>query len=97
METSIDLNGLAALLIGFAAVIGSLVSGYTAVRNTRKIRDIDHAVNGKPTGAQTMQSQISDLHNRPELATPEEIDEAALLPLVKLLVADMRERRDDSA
>lgn len=92
-----DLTGLGASLVGLAAVIGALASFYMTIKNTKKIRDIDHAVNGKPTGAQSMQSQVSDLHSdRPAPPhIPEEINGAALLPLVRLLVADMHQRRQE--
>lgn len=91
----IDFTGLGAVLVGVAAVIGAGASAYMAVKNTKKIRDIDHAVNGRPRGAQTMQSQVDDIHSTqpPPLAITEEINGEALLQLVRELVAAERERR----
>lgn len=95
MEPGLDLTGWGAVLVGAAAVIGALASFYMSIKNTKKIRDIDHAVNGRPKGAQTMQSQVADIHSdRPEPpALPEEFNDAAIRDMLKLLVADMHERR----
>lgn len=102
MEPGIDLSGWGAVLVGVAAVIGSLASFYMAVRNTKKIRsidkkteDIDHAVNGRPLGAQTLQSQVSDLHSDrpPPPQLPEEMQGVAIRDKLDLLLADMYERR----
>lgn len=104
----IDLNGFGAILLGIAALIGALASGYSTIVNTRKIRDIDHAVNGKGPGAQTMQSQITELHGDreeeeehrdrslpPPPRIPPEINGTDLATLMQLLVADMYERRQE--
>lgn len=92
----LDLTGLGAVLVGFAAVIGSLASAYMAVKNTKKIRDIDRAVNGKPPGAQTLQNQVADLHSDrpPPPPLPEELSDVAIKEMLQLLVADMTERRN---
>lgn len=90
----VSAEGIAALLVGAAAVIGSLVSGYVAIVNTRRIRDIDHAVNGRPLGAITMQKQVADLHDDRPFPPREGVDGAAIREMVAMLVADMYERRE---
>lgn len=87
-------EGIAALLVGIAALLGSLVSGYVAIVNTRRIRDIDHAVNGRPKGAVTMQRQVADLHEDRPFPPKQGVDGAAIRDMVSLLVADMYERRE---
>ncbi len=93
---SVDFTGVGAILVGIAAVIGSLASFWMAIKNTKKIRDIDHAVNGKPPGAQSIQSQVTDLHSdRPKPPKlPEEMNDAAIKQMLQLLVADMYDRND---
>lgn len=93
---ALDLPGLGAVLGGVALVIGAISSFYMAIKNTKKIRAIDHAVNGRPIGAQTMQSQVDDLHSDrpPPPALPPEFNDAAIRDMLKLLVADMHERRN---
>lgn len=93
--SGVDLSGLGAVLVGLAAVIGALASGYMTIKNTKKIRDIDHAVNGKPPGAVTMQRQVADLHSDrpPPPHLPEDLNDAAIRQMLKMLVADMYERR----
>lgn len=90
-----DLTGIGAILVGIAAVIGSTASFWMAIKNTKKIRDIDHAVNGKPPGAQSIQSQVTDLHSdRPEPPKVDpELNDAAIRDMLRELVADARERR----
>lgn len=83
----------AAILVGVAAVIGSLVSVYNAAANTRRIKDIDNAVNGRPKGSVTMQRQIADLHAERPFPSKEGIHGAAIREMVALLVEDMYERR----
>lgn len=99
MEPSIgiDLTGLGAVLVGVAAVIGSLASGYMSIKNTKKIRDIDHAVNGKPEGAQSLQSQVADIHSdRPAPPPlPPEMNDAAIKQMLQFLVAAENERRNN--
>lgn len=88
----IDLTGVGAVLGG----VGTLIIAAAALRAGKTIKAIDTAVNGKPKGAQTIQSQVDDLHSdrpKPPEVTPE-INGDALLPLVRLLVADMNERRN---
>lgn len=97
-----DLAGIGLVLTGSAAVIGSLAAAYMTIRNSNRIRDIDHAVNGRPKGAQTMQSQVADLHQdlslpgeaHHPLALPPAMGDAAIKEMLRLLVADMWERRD---
>lgn len=93
-----DLTGLGAILVGVAAVIGSLASFWMAIKNTKKIRDIDHAVNGKPAGAQSLQSQVSDLHSDrpPPPQLPPELKDAAIRDMLMELVADMHEHRKEN-
>lgn len=99
MLNGIDLTGLGAVLVGFAAVIGSVASGYMSIKNTKKITDIDHAVNGKPAGAQSLQSQVSDIHSdRPKPPQfPAELNDAAIKEMLRILVADMYDRRKNGA
>ncbi len=94
-DTSIDLTGLGAILVGLAAVIGSLASFWMAIKNTKKIRDIDHAVNGKPPGAMPMQKQVADLHSDRPIPPryPPELENAAVRDMLRELVADLHERR----
>lgn len=87
-------EGIAALLAGIAAIIGSLVSGYVAIANTKRIRDIDHAVNGRPKGSVTMQHQVAELHAERPFPPREGIDGTAIRQMVALLVEDMYERRE---
>lgn len=95
MEPGIDLTGLGAILVGVAAVIGSLASFWMAVKNTKRIEAIDHAVNGRPPGSVPMQSQVADLHSdRPKQPSyPAELENAAIRDMLRELVADMHERR----
>ncbi len=95
MEPGIDLTGLGAILVGVAAVIGSVASFWMAIKNTKRIMDIDHAVNGKPPGAMPMQKQVADLHSdRPPPAKyPQELENAAVRDMLRELVADLHERR----
>ena len=70
---------LATLLTAFGAFLQSL-------RNNRQITQINHAVNGKIAGAQSMQSQVDDLHRyMPDHAADAEAEAEAdaLLPLVR--------------
>lgn len=93
--SGVDLSGLGAVLVGLAAVIGALASGYMTIKNTKKIRDIDHAVNGKPPGAVTMQRQVADLHSDRPAHIPDELNlnDAAIKQMLQMLVADLYERR----
>lgn len=95
MGPEIDLSGWGAVLVGIAAIIGSAASFYMAVRNTKKITDIDHAVNGRPKGSQTMQSQVDDIHSdRPKPpGLPPEMKTAAIVDKINILLADMYERQ----
>lgn len=61
MIATIDYTGIGTALIGLATLV-------TAINALRKVKQIDHAVNGKAAGAQSMQSQVSDLHD--QLPTP---------------------------
>lgn len=60
------------------------------------VTQIDAAVNGKAPGASPMVDQVQDLHD--QIPTPEPAEPAvnggALLPLVRLLVADMQRRAE---
>lgn len=89
---SIDLTGVGTFLLGVAAVVSSVA----AWRSGKKIAAIDHAVNGKPVGAQSIQSQVSDLHSDrpPPPQIPVEVNGEALLPLVRRLVAYIEEDRN---
>lgn len=89
----LDLIGLGTFLLGVAAVISSIA----AWRSGKKITAIDHAVNGKPAGAQTMQSQVSDIHSdRPApLRADPELNDAAIRDMLRELVAESRERRQN--
>ena len=50
-------------------------------------RHIDHAVNGKPAGAQTLQNQVGKMYAR-EFPPPEENGQA-VLPLLRQVAGDM--------
>lgn len=93
----LDLSGWGAVLVGIAAIIGSMASFYMAVKNTKRIQDIDHAVNGKPPGATPMQKQVADLHSDRPAPTPipAEIENTAIRDMLRELVADMYARRND--
>lgn len=91
----LDLTGVGAVLVGLAAVIGSVASFVMTIKNTKKITDIDHAVNGKKIGAQPMVDQVDDLHSDrpppPEL--PPELNDAAIIQMLQFLVAAETDRR----
>lgn len=97
MET-VDWSGvalaIAALGTAIAVVINAFKTGKIVKATQGKVLEIDHAVNGKQPGAQSMVSQVDDLHKEiPIPLIPEAVNGAALLPLVKELYADMLERR----
>lgn len=82
-------------LVGIAAVISALAAAWVSVRTLRvakntaeKIGQIDRAVNGQPPGTKTMVRQVQDLHDQivPIPLKPEELQEAAMLPLLRRLV-----------
>lgn len=54
----IDLLGVAAVI---TAISTPLALVFIAILN-RKVTHIDHAVNGKAPGAQSMVSQVADIH-----------------------------------
>lgn len=91
----IDLTGWGAILVGLAAVIAALVPAYSAIKNTKTLDAIDHAVNGKPAGAQTLQSQVADIHSDrpPPPPLPPELNNAAVREMLQFLVASEHERR----
>jgi uncharacterized protein YoxC len=81
-------------LIGVAAVITAITTPVVLVIVaflSRKVTHIDHAVNGKDKGAQTMVSQVDDMH-KGDFPPVIDTNGAAVLPLVKLLVEDMNRR-----
>ena len=53
-----DLTGIAAII---TAITGPIALVLVAHLN-RKVTHIDHAVNGKEPGAQSMVSQVADIH-----------------------------------
>ena len=83
--------------MGLAAVITALATPAVLVilaRMNRKVTQIDHAVNGKAIGAQSMVSQVDDMH-KGDFPPDDAINGAALLPLVRMLVADMQKRNQE--
>jgi hypothetical protein len=70
------LTALAAVLGGIALII----TAYTGLIVARRVKAIDHAVNGKPVGAQTMQSQVGEIHRRG--------DTDAVLPLLRQILSN---------
>lgn len=85
---------ITALSVLTTAMAGAFVLIYVALRGVKqKVNSIDHAVNGKDPGEATLVSQVDDLHKEIPIPVPDEVNGAALLPLVKLLVADMKARQ----
>lgn len=73
--------------IGIAAVISAVAALVTAVAvffNSRRVKAIDHAVNGKPPGATTLVAQVQDLHDEKFI-----IEDAAVIPLLRRLVEEV--------
>lgn len=65
----IDYAGIATVLTAVGVLVAALAGAYVTVRSTKQIREthetmkqVDAAVNGKPPGAQPMQSQVTDMH-----------------------------------
>ena len=89
---------IAATGTAVAVIINALKTGKIVKATQEKVLEIDRAVNGKEAGAQSMVSQVDDMHKGdfPPI-TPEVINGAALLPLVRLLVEDMEERKRNTS
>lgn len=77
-----DWAGVGTFLLGVGAVITAAGAVAISRRTHRKVIDIDHAVNGKPSGGTTMVQQVQDLTDRDTAAYQE-----AVIPLLKKLVA----------
>jgi hypothetical protein len=54
-----DLTGIAAVITAVTGPIALVLIAYL----NRKVTHIDHAVNGKAPGAQSMVSQVADIHD----------------------------------
>lgn len=90
-----DLVGFAAVITALGLLVGAVAAAYVTVRTSRsvksieaKVTQIDHAVNGKPSGAVPMVQQVEELHNEtfPDKATAEP---DAVLPLLRRVAADV--------
>jgi hypothetical protein len=84
-----DYFGGAALLGALGVFITALATAYVTIRAARlgrttheMVRQIDHAVNGKPPGSTTMVQQVQGLTDK---AFPP--DEDAILPLLRRIAA----------
>lgn len=55
---TLDLFGVAAII----TALGTPVALVLIAKLNRKVTHIDHAVNGKAPGAQSMVSQVADIH-----------------------------------
>jgi hypothetical protein len=85
---------ITALSVLTTAMAGAFTLIYITLRNVKgKIIDIDHAVNGKAPGEQSMVSQVEDIHAELPPKAVEEINGSAIAPLVRELYADMQARR----
>lgn len=96
--------GVAAIIVAIGTSVAAIVTSVRAGRlvtnevvpaladTHHMVRQIDAAVNGKAPGAAPMVDQVQDLHDQiPTPEVPEPHD--ALLPLVRMLVADMQDRQ----
>jgi hypothetical protein len=84
----VNVADVALLITAIAVLIGSVSAPFLALRLKHldiKVAQIDHAVNGKPVGAQTMQSQIGEIHHRD---FPTEPNGDAVLPLLRQILAN---------
>lgn len=61
-----DLNGIASVITAVAVLVSSLGTLRITRRSHKLMVSVDRAVNGKPEGAQTMGSQVQDLHDEME-------------------------------
>jgi len=95
-----DFTLLVAAVGSFIALVTpALVAGYLKLRkgvqDTRRdifnthvvVRLIDHAVNGRPVGAASIQDQIADIHSR-DLSTPKTNGDA-VIPLLRDILAKL--------
>lgn len=86
----IDWSGIA---LAITALGGAAAAIIMAIKTAKTVQKIDHAVNGKQPGDQTMVSQVADLHS--DRPVPVEVNGGALLPLVRYLVEAEKTRHQD--
>jgi hypothetical protein len=88
-------QGLGGIVIAFTALYATVVNGRRIGATHAEVQEINHAVNGKPRGAQSIQSQVQDLHDdRPGEPPP---GGRALLPMMEELVRNVAELRSLAA
>ncbi len=60
------MNEVAAIItavgVAFGAIGAGLAALVQAVKTSQRVKEIDHAVNGKRDGAMTMVDQVSEMH-----------------------------------
>lgn len=60
----IDQTVLPALLTALATLVTAITALISVLQNGRRLRQIDHAVNGRPPSALSIKDQIEDLASR---------------------------------
>lgn len=91
--TSEDWTGIVAVLGAIAIIIQNWRIHVVTKDTNVKAKEIDRAVNGKAAGATTMVSQVQDMHDDtfPLALTADEIDSAAVLPLLRRIATKLED------
>jgi hypothetical protein len=101
------LNDFALLITAVGGFIAVVTPAFIVLRRELRVnnrvtaatheltRHIDHAVNGKPAGAQTLQNQVGKMYAR-EFPPPEENGQA-VLPLLRQVAGEMGKVADTLA